>query len=525
MPPLHLRELKTSLSSISNSKMKVLYKIAFKFLLVFVILLVSNKLYTHFLLESDIQKHTYREIVDVIPHNSEIVYFGESSNYSTYYEDKDKRSISEYIANYFPTKRFGTVHKGALHARIYKYLMRQFPEQNDIETIIVTLNLRSFSANWIYSDLETALDKSVVLLKQGPALKNRFLLSFKGYDIKTKAQRKDQFKRNWEESTLKFPWEFPHLNVNQWDKVIYKKGIRNPDGTKDWETSALACHYIKSYAFQIDTQSNPRIKDFDDIAEYAASKGWNVIFNLLAENIDKAEELVGNELLFLMRQNRDLLVKRYQKKGVIVVDNLEKVDSLYFRDKDWTTEHYWEEGRRIIAKNIADSLRSLYTVDYTKLENEERSWFFHDAGTKEHWGQSRSITSEQAYSGDLSSKVCDSLPYSLTMEWPLKQIPKTNLNTLRFEAMAFANSLNNKARVVVEANGLKQNYRAEEPLESYILKEHNWREFSIEFLLPDNISEYKNIKVYIYNPSKEAVFIDDIDIRFFNSDNHSEKLK
>jgi len=498
--------------------MKVHYKIALKFLLVFIILLVSNELYTYYLLESDIQKHTYREIVDVIPHNSEIVYFGESSNFSTFYEDKDKRSISEYIANYFPSKRFGTVHKGALHAGIYKYLMRQFPEQNNIETIIVTLNLRSFSANWIYSDLETALDKSVVLLKKGPALKNRFLLSFKGYDIKTKAQRKEQFKSNWEESTLKFPWEFPHLNVNQWDKVMYKNGILNPDGTKDWETSALACHYIKSYAFQIDTESNPRIKDFDAIAEYADSKGWNVVFNLLAENTDKADELVGNDLLFLMRQNRDLLVKRYQKKGVIVVDNLEKVASLYFRDKDWTTEHYWEEGRRTVAKNIADSLRILYNTDYTELKTEERTWFYHDAGSKEHWGQSRSITSEQAYSGELSSKVCDSLPYGLTMEYPLGQIPKTNLKTLRIEAMVFANSLNNKARVVVEANGKKQHYRAEESLENHIVKEQSWGAFSIEFLLPDNISEYKNIKVYIYNPSEEAVFIDDIDIRFLNPD-------
>ena len=495
--------------------MKVFYKIGLKLLLVFVILIISNELYTNYFLESDIKKHTYREIADVIPKDSEIVYFGESSNFNTYYEDKDKRSISEYIANYFPTKRFGTVHKGALHAGVYKYLMQHFPEENAIETIVVTLNLRSFSANWIYSELETALTKSIVLLKKGPALKNRFLLSFKGYDIKTKEQRVKQFKNKWEESTLQFPWDFPHLNVNRWDKAMDKQGIRNPDGTKDWKTTTLACHYIKSYAFQIDTLSNPRIKDFDEIVEYATSKGWNVVFNLLAENTDKAQELIGDDLLYLMRQNRDLLVKRYQKKGAIVVDNLEEIEALYFTDKDWTTEHYWENGRKTIAKNVADSLRSLYPTDFITLNNNERSWFFHDAGSKEKWSQSSSINSEQAFSGSLSSKVCDRLPYSLTMEWPIKQIPQTNLNTVRVEGMAFTYSLKNEAKIIVEANGKVTNYKIEESLESYIVKENNWASFSIEFNLPDNIRDYENMKVYIYNPSKKAVFIDDIDIRFF----------
>ena len=495
--------------------MKVFYKIGLKLLLVFVILIISNELYTNYLLESDIKKHTYREIADVIPKDSEIVYFGESSNFNTYYEDKDKRSISEYIANYFPTKRFGTVHKGALHAGVYKYLMQHFPEENPIETIVVTLNLRSFSANWIYSELETALTKSIVLLKKGPALKNRFLLSFKGYDIKTKEQRVKQFKNKWEESTLQFPWDFPHLNVNRWDKAMDKQGIRNPDGTKDWKTTTLACHYIKSYAFQIDTLSNPRIKDFDEIVEYATSKGWNVVFNLLAENTDKAQELIGDDLLYLMRQNRDLLVKRYQKKGAIVVDNLEEIEALYFTDKDWATEHYWENGRKTIAKNVADSLRRLYPTDFITLNNNERSWFFHDAGSKEKWSQSSSINSEQAFSGSLSSKVCDTLPYSLTMECPIKQIPQTNLNTVRVEGMAFTYSLKNEAKIIVEANGKVTNYKIEESLESYIVKENNWASFSIEFNLPDNIRDYENMKVYIYNPSKKAVFIDDIDIRFF----------
>ncbi|MBN1119084.1 MAG: hypothetical protein JXA77_17875, partial [Bacteroidales bacterium] len=57
---------------------------------------------------------------------------------------------------------------------------------------------------------------------------------------------------------------------------------------------------------------------------------------------------------------------RYSQKGVIVVDNFESVhDSLFF-ERHWPTEHYSENGRKIIAKNLADSLSIIYPENYIK---------------------------------------------------------------------------------------------------------------------------------------------------------------
>ena len=82
----------------------------------------------------------------------------------------------------------------------------------------------------------------------------------------------------------------------------------------------------------------------------------DVFFNILPENINLADSLVGKELVYLMRKNRDFLVQRYSGKGVVVIDNLESVQSDYFIDKNWTTEHYTDKGRIIIAKNIVEHL-------------------------------------------------------------------------------------------------------------------------------------------------------------------------
>jgi hypothetical protein len=80
----------------------------------------------------------------------------------------------------------------------------------------------------------------------------------------------------------------------------------------------------------------------------------------MAENVEKAEELIGPSLTFLMYQNRDLLVYRYSKKGIVVVDNFNTIPDKYFIDTNWTTEHYSEFGRRKIAANLAKHLTFLH---------------------------------------------------------------------------------------------------------------------------------------------------------------------
>ena len=141
-------------------------------------------------------------------------------------------------------------------------------------------------------------------------------------------------------------------------------GIRDDSGKIDRAQTELACHYIKAYGFQIDTLRNPRIADFDAIVELAREREWNLVFNLMAENMEKAGYLVGDDLLYLMNANRELLKNYYGSRGVLVVDNLSRVEDEQFTDQDWTTEHYGERGRKTIAKQVALALKTWYGEAY-----------------------------------------------------------------------------------------------------------------------------------------------------------------
>jgi len=331
-----------------------------------ILLVIMNFIYSYFFFEKDLQKYSpiITKIRKAVSDSLEIVYLGESSNTTYRINDTDTRPISGILQDYYPTIRIGDITKEASHSGMYYEYLRNIPENKTIKTVIVTMNLRSFNANWIYSDLETPLQKSILLLKDYPPLYSRFLLAFKSYDNKTIAEREKQFKYAWKHDKLVSTYPLQYSNVIEWDKAVFSHKFKNADGTPNDSLTVLACHYIKGYAFTIDVKNNPRIKDFDTIVKLAKSRNWNLIFVIMAENMETANTLVGKELTSLMTHNRDILVNRYSKSNVLVIDNLDKIPNKQFIDQNWTTEHYAQDGRRIIAQNIAIGLKKWYNNKY-----------------------------------------------------------------------------------------------------------------------------------------------------------------
>jgi len=494
---------------------KILYKIFF----LFIVLIILNFIYSKWFYESDIQK--YSSIINLVrdvPNDADIIYVGESSNTTFRSDDFDKRSISAFMGDYFPQLNTYDITKPASHAGIYKVLLEKIPKNNKVKTIVVTLNLRSFNANWIYSNLETSLQKSLVLLKPYPSLFNRFLLSFKGYDIKSESERDAQFKNKWKNDEFHLPFEFQFQNVIEWDKWMATSGIKNSDGSIDYEQTELACHYIKTYGFQLDTLNNPRIKDFNDIIELAHKRGWNLVFNLMAENTEKAKELVGDDLVYMINKNVEILESYYKNRGVIVVNNLNVVEDEQFIDQNWTTEHYAEKGRKTIAKNVAEALRIWYNDYYKKVDESivYQTDFFNDCeNDKLIWGQMQTITTETAYSGKHSSQTGAGNDFSISLDYPLKVIPDSLKQNIVIELMINQTSLNHDAKLVVQASGKDFNsYWNGFDLKKDVKVKNEWVKVNKVINIPDSIKHAELVKIYVYNPSNEKIFIDDFKVRF-----------
>ncbi|MEZ4720526.1 MAG: hypothetical protein R2813_01455 [Flavobacteriales bacterium] len=330
-------------------------RLAIRIVAFFFLFLGLNWLYkrwelTQFLDEEASQVLQVRKIA-----NCDVIYISESSNFSPdNSDDFDRRKLSQFIADFYPDLQFEAINLPASHAGIYRQLLHIFPENNDVKTLIVAVNLRSFNANWINSKLETPLNKSAVMYNNRPPLFNRFLISLNAYDDRSIEEREKIMLNHWEIDEL--PFAYPHDNVKNWT-AEEKWG--------DWQhpKRQLADHFIKQYAYVID-EDNPRIKDLDEIVTIAKSKGWNLMFHILAEDIDRADELVGPQLPQIMRSNSDWITQRYLDQGITVVNNLELLPSLEFAEEDFPSEHYFEKGRKALALNVALELEKFYADQF-----------------------------------------------------------------------------------------------------------------------------------------------------------------
>ena len=458
-------------------------------------LLILNWVYSKWFFEKDLRKHS--DIVElswqVVDDSCRIIYLGESSNNNFGEEETNHRKISDFTSDYFPTVKMGDLVKAASHAQTYYYMLKHIPASSAVETVVVTMNLRSFGWLWINSRLETPLRKQLVLLEDYPPLVNRFLLAFKAYPIKTEEEWDELAFAHWRTDTFNIP-NLKWRTAADWNYAMFTYGWYDAHGHRDWDVTALACHYIKTYAFQID-DDNPRVKDFDAIVALCRERGWNLVFNLMAENVDKANELVGKDLMLLFKYNRDFLLQRYGNiDGVTIVNNLSLVRDVNFIDQDWTTEHYYEEGRRIIADHLASVLREFYPDDYhnpDSLKMDKGHYFF---------GDTKELDKQRPYGSTLvltADSIC----------------PEWSMVNVAFEIQCQDDF--GKAILAVEKHG----FQGEVAIDSYSVNSQvntvcPWNFGTVALPLDSAFRSAKKVKIYIHNFSESPVRIRNFDISF-----------
>jgi hypothetical protein len=234
----------------------------------------------------------------------------------------------------------------------------------------------------------------------------------------------------------------------------------------------------------------------------------------MAENMEKAQQLLGNDLLFLMQQNRDLLMQRYNKDGVTVVDNLDAVPNEEFIDQDWTTEHYAQRGRRIVASNVAQSLRFIYPADYKEFieDNSLHCEFFCDCETAHFWLQWQTVTDELSYSPPHASKIAGDDPYSVTFEYPIKYLPDS-MSKMQIEMYVYQATANAEAQIIMQVDG-NDNYSLSYPVSSLLLPSKTWQKINCTFPLEEKFYKNDRVKFFLYNQSWELIYIDDILVKF-----------
>ena len=338
----------------SSSCANTIKRLAVKGLLLAAVLVALDVVYRLTLYPRDLEENCTLMQRSMIPasEGADVVYLGESSNHAVADDEPDRRFISDMLQDLLPGHRVANLDKDACHAGIYYDILRNIPNDAPVRTAVVTVNMRSFTAEWIYSDLEVPLRKEQVMMKRAPALYKRLLLAFKGYTHWSEKERAKKVRHALRHQSFTPPAGIGWHTASEWDRAVAERLMAQ--GVSD-DTISLATHYVKCFAGEVDA-ANPRIRDLDRIVRLCQRRGWRPVFHILPDNEEQMSGLVGPELVELLRRNGTFVEQRYRAMGVTVVNNQGIVADADFRDRDYPTEHYRQAGRQTIAAAIAAAI-------------------------------------------------------------------------------------------------------------------------------------------------------------------------
>lgn len=121
-----------------------------------------------------------------------------------------------------------------------------------------------------------------------------------------------------------------------------------------------------------------------------------------------------------------------------------------------------------------------------------------------------------AFSGKYSYRMDSLIEYSVGFATKTGEMNHGNFDEIRIKVMAFcSDSIRNLPIVISVDNAEKGNYIwASSNIENFV-GPNEWAPAFFVFPLPEIISPEDELKIYIWNPKKQTVYLDDLAIRFY----------
>lgn len=167
-----------------------------------------------------------------------------------------------------------------------------------------------------------------------------------------------------------------------------------------------------------------------------------------------------------------------------------------------------------IAANVALSLKTLYPHAYVPVtyNSAKAAHFFNNAEGELIWGQMQTLTDERSYSGKKSSKTWYKQEYSMAFEYPVSHLTDS-MQKITVRMKLYQQNNNHEAKlmfVVIDKEGKQES--AEVRINDLTNTVDAWSEVSHTFTLPQQFYNGDLVKVFVHNPYRTAIYLDDMDM-------------
>lgn len=284
----------------------------------------------------------------------DVLYVGDSVLERISNHDLIKKTLKEMVEEALGVGTgFSAVSKSAYNPAVYYHIALALTKMRYLPKILVVpINMRSFSPQWD-ANPDWQFDEEINALKSFAGSRSKVLpqLSYK---------RKLSIKRFLYEWTLT-RYSFTELKqVKEFKQVISRKS-----DDPEWMKYRLMQIFIFHYLYRL-KPNHKKIQYLVKLVRLCNDAGIRILFYLTPINYQTAIQYVGNDFDRVFKRNINAVMAAIsvtsQVDGVIIKNYIDLLSpEFFFHTKD-PTEHLCDDGRHLLAQELAITINDMLKV-------------------------------------------------------------------------------------------------------------------------------------------------------------------
>lgn len=273
-----------------------------------------------------------------------IIYFGDSVIKYIAKNDTDERSIGKILSDLID-RDIGVISDGAYHLGVYEAFSEYLcSRKNTIETVIIPINLRSFSVQWERPSYEFKKEIDILLsLSKGKrTVVNDLMIKIRDlFD----AKQADNETEKWENLVV----FYDYTAIGTVKDYILKK---DPEDFED-----IRSQYIFRYLYNLD-KNHRKINSLKSLIANYEKCGISVILYITPVNYKLGEKYVGENFSKIVSKNISIIIESVnESNNNVLIENLAfDLEPSYFDHLNAPNEHLNERGRKYVAERLGELL-------------------------------------------------------------------------------------------------------------------------------------------------------------------------
>lgn len=280
------------------------------------------------------------------------VYFGDS----ILIYPEGEPTIPEILRGLLPTHTIGDVAHPAYQLDLYeRYVNYLVEHKSQVKTIIIPINMRSFSPEW---DLRPTyqFEREKTILTYGPVLSSLFYRLFDTFGLFDSPISQAEFR----EATV-FNGDQPVGKVAEFEELIGVSATRAETNPTDFayyaglpsedEVEALKGTLVYYYMFNLDP-NHRKIQSLQATSRLLTENGIKPIFYITPINYQLGEKYFGPTFRERLAENTAVVEQVLRQEDIGVLNLVFDLEAYNFVD----TEHLTENGKTYVAEVLAAAI-------------------------------------------------------------------------------------------------------------------------------------------------------------------------